>query len=654
MAKDKPTKSKSALPETTPVRMGGRLLLDLSSGAYTSIGTALKEYVSNSWDAGANSIIIRVRNPNDVESTTVDILDNGCGMTRADLDSKFFRIGRDRRKEEGSVIKTIRGRRAVHGRKGLGKLAGLKFADKLTVTTWQGNIVNTAWLDLAEVHAAPNNEPLVHWVASPKKPSGAGKSGTLIRLTQYSRPHVVDVHDLWWNLCLWFEFGDRARVILEQITQEDGKTTATKKWSIARSEVFKRLKTTRRTEEVEWSEDGKTHAKEVTVRWGWLPESNTKVRSMISVFSETRALSTQEDFDLRRGWTNMFGIYKLVAQFNVPWLDHMPGVDPADLKREGINWDLHPALEALRDYGQKWVVEACRAQAGSKKGVSEIRDKATKLVAQKAEFKEWPEAQRRRLIALVTDYASQGAFPTEQLDRLIELFAFLLQHGALISFIQGLKDSGKKGLDEFIDISRDFSTSEITGILSITKSKLQIVKALQRLIKDPKTTEVPRKGKRDITTFLAEAPWIFDPELRIDHIDVPMKRIVLEEEGVPTKQINELPTDYFKIRPDFVGYVGPGQHPLCVELKRPTWTMTEAEALRVLRYRAALGSKYAGLQLIVLSGKFSASADKLLRSIPDVTLMHYSDLLKRASNQLGDLIAKLEKGLEGVADKKSV
>jgi hypothetical protein len=79
--------------------------------------------------------------------------------------------------------------------------------------------------------------------------------------------------------------------------------------------------------------------------------------------------------------------------------------------------------------------------------------------------------------------------------------------------------------------------------------------------------------------------------------------------------------------------------------------MTEAEAQRVLRYRAALTPTYPGLQLIALSGKFDHSAAKLLKSIPDISLMHYADLLKRARNQLGDLIAKLEKGLDGVTDK---
>lgn len=628
--------------------MGGRILIDLSRGAYTSVATAIKEYVSNGWDAGASRIQIRVYNAQRPNSMVVEVLDNGSGMTKEDLDDKFFRVGRDRRKEEGPIVKTIRGKRPVHGRKGLGKLAGLKLANKLTVVTWRTASIQGAWLDLEEVQAEPNKEPVIHWFKPPSKPKGGPNTGTLVTLNGYSRPHPLDMEDLWWNLCLWFEFGDKAKVSLEQMSGEPHKASIDKSWNVARSELFQQLAIKKRSDTIEWQEDGAKRSEEVTIRWGWLDESNTKVRSMISVFCGTRALSTQEDFDIRRGWTNMFGIYKLVAEFRADWLDQMPGLDPADIKREGINWELHPALEALRQFGADWVVQTCRSAAVTKKGVAEIRQKTERIVSRKPEFKTWPALQRRRLISLVTQYASQQGFATDDLDRLIDLFSFLLQHGALINFIQDLKEGGKKDLKEFLAVSRSFSASEITGLLQVTKSKLEIVRQLQKLIKDVKTTEVPKKGKRDITTFLAEAPWIFDPELRIDHIDESVKRIVLETEGSGAKALNELASSYFAIRPDFVGYIGPSQKPLCVELKRPTWKMKETEAQRVVKYRAALIKKYPDLRIIVVSGKFSSEARDLLSSI-NVDMMHYLDLFKRAKNQLAEFIQKLEKGLHGVA-----
>jgi hypothetical protein len=627
--------------------MGGRILIDLSRGAYTSPATAVKEYVSNAWDAGAEKITIRIYNPDAPLSTLIEILDNGCGMTRADLDNKFFRLGRDRRAEEGAHIKTIRGKRWIHGRKGLGKLAGLKLADLLEVTTWQNQSLEGARLDLKEVQASPNDEPEVKWFTPSERPEKRYKNGTLIRLLNPYRDKPIDMEALIWSLSLWFEFGSAAEVTLEHRTGTPAKSSLVNSHKIARSEVFSKLKLQRKKVRIRWKEGKKAHSEHVSIRWGWLPESHTDVRTLISIFSGTRALSTEEDFTIKRGWTNMFGIYKLVAEFHADWLDQMHSLDPADIKREGINWELHPALEAFRQFGEQWLIDTCRGKASSKEGKAEILERTEKIVVKKAEFKNWPSSQRKELIELVSQYASKRALPTSELDTLIDLFGFLLQHGALIRFIQDLKDSGKKDIQAFLQLAKDFTASEMTGLLQVTKSKLQIVRQLEKIIKDPKTVEVPRDGKTDITTFLAQSPWIFDPELRIDHIDQTMKRIVLQTERFTIKQINSLPSEYFSIRPDFVGFKGPLERPLCIELKRPNHEMTEAEANRIVKYRAALLATYPKLEVYAVSGTYSSGAKTLLTSI-NVEMFHYIDVFNRASNQLGDFIKKLETGLDRV------
>ena len=58
------------------------------------------------------------------------IEDDGCGMTVADTNEKYLRVGYERRKEEGG--KTRKGR-PVMGRKGIGKLSLFSIADTVTV-----------------------------------------------------------------------------------------------------------------------------------------------------------------------------------------------------------------------------------------------------------------------------------------------------------------------------------------------------------------------------------------------------------------------------------------------------------------------------------------------------------------------------------------
>jgi len=636
--------------ESTQMKMGGQLLVELSSGSYTSPATALKEYISNGWDAGASEIVLRVYNPDDPDRTAFEIEDDGCGMTRDDLIDKFFRIGRNRREEEGKIVDTIRGERRVHGRKGLGNLAGLKLVNRMEVITWKEDSLEGARLDFDEVQEDLNAAPSIQWF-DPKEKPGDSDHGTLIRLTKFSRPGAIQDDTLARNLKLWFEFGDEAEIILEKHEGEIGNSEVDERDLIGRSELFNDIDVQEDVLDISWEEDGEEVTKQVEIRWGWLDDSITSVTSLISVFSGTRALSTQEDFNIESGFTNMFGIYKLVAEFQADWIDGMEGVDPADLNREGINWEAHPGLEALRKEGEDWVKETCRNMATSPEGKDEIRERTEKLVNDRSEFDDWSDQDQERLVNLVTDFASDEGYATSEINRLIDLFAFVMNHGALMQFIHGLKDGGDRNLEDFLEVANRFNSSEITGLLQVAKSKLEIIEELQELIADQETTEVPVEGKQDITTFLAKNPWVFDPELRIDHKDVGIKKIVLEEMDEPQEVLNQLPTEYFKKRPDFVGYQGPSDQHLCVELKRPTHTLTEEEAQRLLRYRASLMQKWPDIKTLVVSGAYDDDAKQLLESMgppAPVELMEFTELLERAEKQMMEHIEELEDGLQGL------
>lgn len=629
------------------IQMGGRLLLDLSRGAYSSVDAAVKEYVSNAWDAQATEIVVRIYNPEDITRTLVEVCDNGTGMTRQEIQNDFFRVGRDRR-VKGATVKAREGQRRVHGRKGLGKLAGLKLCDTLELQTWRGPQFNGARLLLREIEERPNDEAKYHWFKPREKPL-PHRSGTVIRLSGYHRSRPIgDLGDLAFDLSLWFEFGDACTVTLEHREGTFEESVKKGEWAIARREVFKRLKVHKEPLPIEYEENGVKMTAKVEVRWGWLEKSRTQHPSMISVFSGTRALSTKERFGLDRGWTNMFGIYKLVAEFRADWIDDMK-VDVADVRREEINWELHPALEALRDAGTQWVKTACRSQAKTDNAKQEFRERAEKAVAKRAEFRDWTEPRKARLVNLVTQFASDFGVSTNEseLDRLIDLVAFLLQNGALVEFLHGLRKGGEKNLQSFLEVASEFSAAEISGLLQVTMGKLDVVKKLRDLLGDPNTVEVEGHGKPDITNFLARAPWVFDPELRITHQDVGLKQIVLDldkEHG--TNDLNRLATDYYRIRPDLVCYVGPRERMLVIELKGPGIEMSEKEAQRVIRYSAAIEeAKGRAPDIVVVSGKFSAPARTLLKRI-GAHMMTYAVLLDRAVAQLEDHIDKLEGGKE--------
>ena len=124
------------------------VLNHLGRNLYRNIITILGEAISNSWDADANNVWIKI----DKNNNSMEIIDDGMGMTYEDFQNKFLKIGYSKRKNNN--YKTESGRPFI-GRKGIGKLALLSCAQRIHVasktkeTDIVGGVIDNSSLDEA-------------------------------------------------------------------------------------------------------------------------------------------------------------------------------------------------------------------------------------------------------------------------------------------------------------------------------------------------------------------------------------------------------------------------------------------------------------------------------------------------------------------------
>ena len=124
------------------------VLNHLGRNLYRSFITVLGEAISNSWDADAKNIKIYI----DKKRNNLVIKDDGIGMSKNDFQDKFLKIGYSKRKD--GQTKSAKGRPYI-GRKGIGKLALLSCADKITIlsktndSSYVGGIIDNSGLDKA-------------------------------------------------------------------------------------------------------------------------------------------------------------------------------------------------------------------------------------------------------------------------------------------------------------------------------------------------------------------------------------------------------------------------------------------------------------------------------------------------------------------------
>lgn len=124
------------------------VLNHLGRNLYRSFATVLGEAISNAWDANAENVRIYISK----EKNSFFIKDDGMGMTADDFQNKFLKIGYSKRKE-GKV--SPQKKRPYIGRKGIGKLALLSCAEKITVISkmhggdYIGGVIDNSGLDQA-------------------------------------------------------------------------------------------------------------------------------------------------------------------------------------------------------------------------------------------------------------------------------------------------------------------------------------------------------------------------------------------------------------------------------------------------------------------------------------------------------------------------
>lgn len=124
------------------------VLNHLGRNLYRNIITVIGEAISNSWDADATNVYIKINR----EQRSLFIMDDGVGMTADDFQKKFLKVGYSKR--NGNDGKTPKGRVFI-GRKGIGKLALLSCAKRIHIgSKIEGGVVINGLIDNSELDKA--------------------------------------------------------------------------------------------------------------------------------------------------------------------------------------------------------------------------------------------------------------------------------------------------------------------------------------------------------------------------------------------------------------------------------------------------------------------------------------------------------------------
>jgi hypothetical protein len=183
---------------------------------YSNIPNAIAELIANAYDAEAENVFIKLVDENGNKS--IQIIDDGVGMDFDEINSKFLRIGRKRRVEDGNAL-SPNGKRKVTGKKGLGKLAFFGIGDTIDIDSKKDGGQISFTLDWNELLSTADNhdyEPTFY-----KTTCDNDEHGTSITLKNLKRKSDFDKEGLAISLSKLFNLFDKNFNVLLYLNDDE-------------------------------------------------------------------------------------------------------------------------------------------------------------------------------------------------------------------------------------------------------------------------------------------------------------------------------------------------------------------------------------------------------------------------------------------------
>lgn len=610
------------------IKVLGRMIELLGVQMYKRREAAIAELVANSWDAGATVVRINLPDPKSYspEASKIEILDNGSGMDKDDIQESYLVLGRNRRAEDSEE-----GARPIMGRKGIGKLAGFGIATKMEITTWNEKGCIKFGMDSERLKVDDQNATDIEIPGQASvKPSEEFETGTLVSLGGLKHVTGIDPSNLRESLARVFspavlekmevlvngvpvtepeyEYMFRHPVMsMEEITLDDGHKI--RYWYGFSSEVIK----------------------------------NAERRGFVVRVHKKSAQASPFFFNVEATASGQHATKYLTGAIEADYLDDGKDTnsDIVSTDRQEIDWNT-PIARSLYEWGQKLTRKAlvdCASKRGEKLTNKLLSD--LELAGRIDALDKQSQAQVKRMLGILASAEADEEKASNLADGLVMAYEYRHFHD-LIGELEGLEND-PDGLKKLLERLKDWKVLESRAILEIIKGRIGIMEKFHSMIVNDAPETAPEIGADNMHDLIAGYPWLLDPEWQ-----------VLSEEKSITKQLREwgLEADpEYKGRYDFLALQDDKQLVL-VEIKRAGHAVELAEMQRLDDYKNRLAKAHQGKDLIavlVYGGQLDINDQGIKNSYAsrsDFLLLNWSEVYQRTQRHYEHYRAVLEGDVE--------
>ncbi len=590
---------------------------------YSSFPPVIAELISNSYDADAENVEIKIN----YEEKIVTVMDNGTGMTHAELNRNFLVIGRNRRKEEGTGISKLKGRK-VTGKKGLGKLAVFGIAKTIEVYSIKDGLKNAFSINYDDMKAESETEYRPRVIFEDEKTNE--KSGTVVIIKEIKQSTIMGIEDLAYNLSRRFSFYDaefEVKIVDEKTKKEQiisksiyfDKLDKEFTWTfpedftneIQNVDEFKRLN--------EYAVTGKIYTKSTPLR---------KKESGFVLYVRNKLASENVFFDDRAN--DRFNGY-VTGFFNIDFIDDSNEDDYISTARQSILWEENYNTIQLKHDLNKLVSKISALWRDRRK-----KKKEELIELDDSFFRGLTPAEissiKKVKDTLLTN--STEIDDVESIKRVLDNLKSLYKFESFQAYIENLKDEDLT-VDEVEKITSDWEYIEAKELAKVAVGRIKAIEQFEKYVNGNESES------KVIQPFLEKFPWILDPRITTFEREKTYSKILKEHFSDETLEGSNR-------RIDFLCNLVNGEL-IIIELKRPNIKIKTEEINQALDYKIFVQKHYKleKVTTFLMSDRYDMDAivmttAKSLEQSGDLFIRSYSDLLRDAKKFNQEFINKYE------------
>ncbi|MCY4518926.1 MAG: ATP-binding protein [Acidimicrobiaceae bacterium] len=586
-----------------------RLTVDkLGVKLYDRASAVVAELIANAYDADAENVTVTLplakqlarklpdKSHEDL-GFTITVRDDGHGMTPGEAQKYFLIVGTDRRKRTDSsgspakdAAKSRKKKRAVMGRKGIGKLAPFGICRRIEVISSGGNETTNGFLTS---HFTLDFDKIVTDEDSPV-PIDAGsldrtyraERGTLVRLSLFLPKRVPDGGTFRRQLERRFALA-RDDFSIKVSDSESGTELAIRHFQIP-IDTTTRISVDNRTVRIE-----NDHYPVV----GWLAHAKEAYKDEesagVRIYARGKIVATTRDFEQPAGFTGEFATRSyLVGEIHAEWLDDDEDEDLVRTDRQSILWDSEKG-DAFRQWGKVLIKEVAGLAAGPRRDSKAAQFLRASRLQQRAKER-YDEAD---IVDAVVELGKKiGGFAAEDelgdpdyVNDLAEVVLAVAPHQALIGAFKTISGQDDATLDDLLDVFGKARIAEMASYAQIAFERVRSIDELKRLLGQPGTSEA------DLHLLIAEAPWLIRPDWSVITVNQSLKTfrdLLVDWLRKHGHGEFEIAITHERKQPDFT-LISVGRSLYIVELKKPGHSFGKSDYERLENYVVALENLFA-------------------------------------------------------------